>query len=146
MSLAGLGPPAQPVGHSLWVRYRGFPLHHQRLVVAVSSDGDRMFVVSPDFDSYMEDYSRANPDIDSVRWSNADGSPPEGVPRAQAYRFRTWPDADAMSRFMLAADRAMPPSRRGIFGAVAAALGSVVGNPAAPLPGPIVEEQLRRVG
>ena len=72
----------QPIGHSLWVRYRGSPLHNQRLVLAVSSDGDRMYIVTPEFDSYVEDFSRTNPDIDSVKWSNADGSPPDGVPGA----------------------------------------------------------------
>ena len=67
MALAGIGPPAQPIGHSLWVRYRGSPEHHQRLVLAVSSDGERMFVVTPDFDAHVEDFSQQNPDIDSVR-------------------------------------------------------------------------------
>ena len=55
MALAGVGAPPRPVGHSLWVRYRGSPEFHQRLVVAVSSDGESMYIVTPDFDSYVED-------------------------------------------------------------------------------------------
>ena len=144
MALVGIGPPARPVGHSLWVRYRGSQEHHQRLVLAVSSGGSSMYIVTPDYDHYVEDYSRANPDVDSVRWSLADGSPPDGVPRNLAYRFRTWPDNDTMEMLMRAAERAIPVNRRGFLGRVAGLFG---GGPAAPEPpGPVQMPAARPIG
>ena len=132
--------PDDAIGRSVWMRFRGFPLYHQRLVVAVSSDGEAFYVVTPDFDDYWEDVSRSNDDIDAVVWSSPDGSPPDSVPRAQAYRFRAWPDPDRMRQIMERAQRVRPP-RGGVAGGLMQLVGNLVGGrrPRAQLPGPIVE-------
>ena len=140
------GAPRNPVGRSLWVRYRGSPEFHQRLVLAASSDGDRCYVVTPDFDDYLEDFSRGNADLDAVHWSMEDGAPPPQVPRNHAYRFRAWPDPDLMAGMQQRAERALPRERRGVFGAVAGLFGGFGGGAQAPPPGPVRGGAVRHVG
>ena len=96
MLFGGAAAPRNPVGRSLWVRYRGDQVFHQRLVLAASLDGESVYICTPDFDDYLEDSSRANADLDAVHWSLPDGSPPDAMPRNSAYRFRAWPGPEVL--------------------------------------------------
>lgn len=86
-------------GTCLWVRYRGYPFFHQRLVVAESSDGESYAVVTPDFVCYLETYGWSNQDVDAAYWGLDDGASPPEVPRNQAYRFAAWPTAERLTTF-----------------------------------------------
>ena len=85
--MAEAGMPSNPVGESLWVRHRGYPVHHQRLVLGATLDGESFFVATPDFECYLENFGRENGDIDSVKWSLPDGSPPPGCRVTSAIAF-----------------------------------------------------------
>ena len=47
-------------GQILLVRYQGFPVYNQRLVLGnLESSNDEFGILTPDFDRYMEMYDRA---------------------------------------------------------------------------------------
>ena len=80
-------------GQLLLARYQGFPHYHQRLVLGnLESSNDEFYVLTPDFDRYMETFGRAEVNITDVVWANLDGTRPVGLAaNTQIYRFRAWP-------------------------------------------------------
>ena len=118
-------------GRILLVQYGGDPLYHQRLCLArLASSSDRVVVLTPDLDQYIEDYQRG-PDISAVLWANVDGTNPAGFPRgARVYRFAAWPSgADLRVRYEQARDMArVEDERAGYIPPGVAAAGAVAGG------------------
>ena len=95
---AAAGPPqwafvlyAEP-GPALW---------HQRLILGSlrGSSADKVLIMTPDYDVYLEDYNlNANVDVLTVRRSAVRWPPPAGVPRGAVYRFAREPNAVQMAQ------------------------------------------------
>ena len=58
--------PPLAAGSRVLVRYEGFAPYHERIILG-HMRGSLYFIVTPDADVYIEDYSMTNEDIDSVR-------------------------------------------------------------------------------
>ena len=79
-------------GKIVYIRYAGHPLWHARLLLArVGSSNSRWIIVTPDRDSYLEDFSITNQDIEELRFPLASGAVP-GAARDETYRFRQVPE------------------------------------------------------
>ena len=139
-------------GQILLVRYQGFPVYHQRLVLGnLESSNDEFWVLMPDFDRYMEMYDRAQLTITDVVWANADGTRPVGLPaNTQIYRFAAWPTNEILGGWYTEAlakcreaDR-----RRGVLpAAVIVPAGCGAPAPAAGIgPGPLLPAGAPQVG
>ena len=88
-------------GQILLVRYAGFPHYHQRLVLSnLESSSDEFFVLTPDFDRYLESYARGEVNITDVVWAKLDGTRPDAVPaNTRIYRFVAWPNNEVLAQF-----------------------------------------------
>ena len=139
-------------GQILLVRYQGFPVYHQRLVLGnLESSNDEFWVLTPDFDRYMEMYDRAQANITDVVWANADGTRPVGLPaNTQIYRFAAWPTNEILAGWYAEAltkcreaDR-----RRGVMAAaIIVPAGGGAPVPAAGIgPGPLLPAGAPQVG
>ena len=116
---------ALPEGTRVFVAYDVPPpvLFHERYVLAACGCGRGFHIVlTPDFDTYAEQFSPENDDIAVFRIA-VGGQLPAGCTEANTYRFRNLPDQVMMDQLRRDATQA------------AAAMGGVA--QAAPQPGPV---------
>jgi hypothetical protein len=66
----------------------------------VGVSGNRFVILTPDDDMYDEDFSSRNPDIDGFRLGPEGGGLPRGIDLAMSYRFRNYPDGQALRDLM----------------------------------------------
>ena len=103
----------------------------------MESSNDEFFVLTPDFDRYLESYSRSEANVTDVLWANQDGSRPVGLAgNTQIYRFRAWPTDELLRQwYVTASERCQDADRRK---GVRPAGGVAGGALAVPLgPGPL---------
>ena len=74
-------------GTHAFVRYEGFPVWHERILLAHISDSTWV-IATPDFDLYPELLSEDNEDLDAVRIGGTTRRLPPGIGGAPTYRMR----------------------------------------------------------
>ena len=93
-----------------WVLYADENLWHQRMILGqVASTAPavrdyRYVVPTPDADVYEEDFSGNDQAITAVRFSNAFGGLPAGLPRRHIYRFGGEPTPGQRDRYTATAE------------------------------------------
>ena len=90
-------------GAFVFPQYAGFPLCHERLVLAWIEQGEYV-VLTPDGEIYIEQLDAGNVDLDGIRYARAGGGLPFGLAGQQLYRFQQAPSGAELAGVLAEGD------------------------------------------